>query len=127
MPALEDGTLCAYPQTFDIGARGYVQYRDGIPKSLRVAPGTNAPLIATLVNNVAFVFEGGPVCAENINWWYVRISGREDVAGWIAEGSPGVGYWLRQSNPYEYASPLQTPDGFADEEFFPTPDLSSSP
>ncbi|MGB1286565.1 MAG: hypothetical protein ACPG7F_08535 [Aggregatilineales bacterium] len=123
LPSLADGTLCANPQSYNIGVRGFVRYNDGIPKSLRVAPNDAAPLIATLVNNVGFVFEGGPVCANNLNWWFVRIQGREDVVGWVAEGSPGVGYWLRESNPYEFAAPFTpNPDIESNVNNFPTPD-----
>lgn len=100
-PSLEDGTLCAPPLRFSVGDRGYVAYRHGGPKSLRVAPSSDSTLLFSLVDGVPFVIAGGPVCRENLNWWQITVRSGAPVTGWMAEGSPGqgVGYWMRRLNP----------------------------
>ena len=94
LPSLEDGTLCANPLSFAPGDRGYVTYRSGPPKSLRAAPGTDSEFLFSLVRNVPFIIEDGPVCRENLNWWKIRVLASSPVVGWMAEGSPGIGYWI---------------------------------
>ncbi|MCA9884736.1 MAG: hypothetical protein KC708_17275 [Anaerolineae bacterium] len=103
LPSLEDGTLCAPPYSIlSIGLRGYVNYTDGMPKSLRALPGTDQTLLFTLVDGVPFIIEGGPVCVENMNWWQIRVLASTEVVGWMSEGSPGVGYWMARVNPDEF-------------------------
>ena len=92
LPSLEDGTLCAPPYgILSIGMRGYVNYTDSTPKSLRAMPGTDQTLLFTLVDGVPFIIEGGPVCVENMNWWQIRVLASAEVVGWMSEGSPGGG------------------------------------
>lgn len=79
---------CLYPLSFQIGSRGAVTYRDGVPRRLRTAPTANAPLVVELLDGIAFEVIGGPVCAESYNWWQVRIL-TTGITGWIAEGRPG--------------------------------------
>lgn len=86
-------SICAVPLRFAPGVRGYVNYRDGIPKSLRSAPSAESELVATLLDGIGFEVIGGPVCAENFNWWQIQIVSRPDVTGWIAEGGP-PNYWI---------------------------------
>lgn len=93
-PSTEDGTLCAPPLKFAQGTRGLVRYRDGTPKYLRAAPGTDGDAMFSLVNNVPFIVIGGPICRNNLNWWKIRVLASTEVIGWMAEGSPGVGYWM---------------------------------
>lgn len=102
-PSLEDGTLCADPRPFFVGMRGLVSYGEGPPKNLRIGPGEIYPILFDLVRNVPFVIEGGPVCSGNLNWWKIRVLASQPVVGWMAEGSPGVGYWMRELDPDEYA------------------------
>lgn len=102
-PSLADGTICANPLSFFEGMRGYVNYPSGdSPKALRTAPDTDAPLLFNLVENVPFFVVGGPVCSDNLNWWRIRVLTSNTVVGWIAEGSPGVGYWLSELDPAEF-------------------------
>ena len=95
LPSEEEGTLCAPPLNIGEGTRAYVGYRDDEPKSLRAAPGRDSDLLYTLVEGIAFTVIGGPVCANNLNWWEIQITTRPDVTGWLAEGGPG-NYWIRR-------------------------------
>ena len=54
------------------------------------------------MNNEPFVIEGGPVCRENLNWWRIRVLASQEVVGWMAEGSSGIGYWMRAIDPDEF-------------------------
>ncbi len=106
LPSTADGTLCGDPLPFGLGDRGWVDYRDDIPKTLRAAPGTDGLPLFTLVDGVPFIVIGGPVCRENLNWWQIQILSSRPVVGWVAEGSSGVGYWLTELDPeeeYRYA------------------------
>lgn len=103
LPSLADGTLCANPRPFSAGMRGYVDYRSGGPKSLRTAPRIDATLLFSLVDGVPFVVEDGPVCSGNLNWWKITVLASAPVTGWMAEGSPGVGYWMTELRPDQYA------------------------
>jgi hypothetical protein len=75
------------------GSRGAVTYDDGVPRRLRSAPNVRAPIIANLLDGIAFdVIEDGAVCANGYNWWHVRIL-TTGLTGWLAEGIPGD-YWF---------------------------------
>lgn len=102
-PSLEDGTVCANPLPFFVGMRGYVSYYRGQPKSLRVAPDEDSTLLFSLVRGVPFIIEGGPVCADSLNWWQIRILASREVVGWMAEGGGSAGYWMSEVDPDEYA------------------------
>lgn len=105
-PSLEDGTLCANPLPFVVGRRGFVDYPPGdSPKALRAAPSVDAPLLFNLVEEVPFVIVGGPACSNNLNWWQIQILTTNRVTGWMAEGSPGIGYWMQEVDPRENRSP----------------------
>lgn len=103
LPSTADGTLCANPLPLVVGSRALVSYNDLTPKALRSAPGKSSPLLFTLVTNVPLIIEGGPVCADNLNWWQVRVLASQEVIGWMAEGSPSVGYWIDEFDAYEFA------------------------
>lgn len=93
-PSLADGTLCADPRRFSQGQRAIVRYRSGPPKVLRAAPDDDAQALFSLVRGVPLVILDGPICADNLNWWKVHVLASDEVIGWLAEGSPGVGYWI---------------------------------
>ena len=95
---LDAQSVCAMPRDFSIGQQVRVYYREGGPKSLRAAPGVDAPLLFSLVRNMPMVIEGGPICRDDLNWWQVRVLASTPVTGWMAEGSPGVGYWIAPLN-----------------------------
>ncbi|MEM9951288.1 MAG: SH3 domain-containing protein [Chloroflexota bacterium] len=103
LPSEEAGTLCGPPLDFAIGTLGYVNSFEQRPRYLRDAPGLDSNVKFLLVDGVPFEFIGGPICADNINYWQIRVlSSTYDVDGWIAEGSRGVGYWLSPTDPDEY-------------------------
>jgi hypothetical protein len=104
LPSEEKGNLCSYPLPLKPGQRGFIYYYDGKPKSLRTAPGESSTLLFTLVHGVPFIVEeGGPVCANNMNWWKVRVLASTPVVGWVSEGSTFAGYWLATIDPNEFA------------------------
>lgn len=75
------------------GTRAAVTYRDGVPRRLRAAPGTSAAVVAELLDGIAFdVISDDSVCADNYNWWQVRVVPTGQT-GWLAEGRPG-NYWF---------------------------------
>lgn len=79
---------CIVPLSFQIGSHGAVSYHDNVPRRLRAAPSTGAPILLELLDGVAFEILAGPVCAELYNWWNVHIL-TTGISGWIAEGRPG--------------------------------------
>ncbi len=94
-PSAATGTLCAPPLDFSAGDRGYVTYADELrARYLRDAPGLNGAARYRLLRELPFVVIGGPVCADNLNWWQIETLGGDRATGWLAEGSP-VGYWMR--------------------------------
>ena len=96
--------LVARQRLLKPGQRGFIYYYDDKPKSLRAAPGENSTLLFTLVFGVPFIVEeGGPVCANNMNWWKVRVLASTPVIGWVSEGSTFAGYWLATIDPKEFA------------------------
>ncbi|MGJ3237419.1 MAG: SH3 domain-containing protein [Anaerolineae bacterium] len=103
LPSEEAGTLCGSPLDFAIGTLGYVNSFDRRARHLRNAPGLGGGILYLLVDGVPFEFIGGPVCANNLNWWQVRVRSSNPVEGWIAEGSRAGGYWLSPTDPDEYA------------------------
>jgi len=95
VPSFEDGTLCANPLSFTAGQRVNIRYNDDIPKTLRSTPGTDSPELYRLLDGVPMIILEGTVCSNNLNWWKVRVLSTEEVVGWVAEGSSGVGYWIK--------------------------------
>ncbi|MFO7321295.1 MAG: SH3 domain-containing protein [Chloroflexota bacterium] len=87
---------CAPPyRRLGIGVRAVVTYRDDRPKNLRAAPGRDAPVLNTLLKNVAVDIIGGPECRDGLNWWQIRVVGIPETVGWMAEGGTAAGgYWL---------------------------------
>lgn len=95
-PTREPGSICDFPLYLDIGDRVRVIYNDGIPKRLRSAPSTSAPILYDLIQEVPMIIIGGPVCADTYNWWQVRILASTEVTGWLAEGGPAQ-YWIAKN------------------------------
>lgn len=95
LPANLDLRVCGAPLNLPLGARAFVRYVTGDPKSLRAEPSREGQLLATLVDGVPLRIEGGPVCADELNWWRVTVLASTPITGWLAEGSAGAGYWIR--------------------------------
>lgn len=77
------------------GVRAVVTYRDTQPKNLRAAPGRDAAILNQLIEGIAVDLLTGPVCADGLNWWQVRVVGSPETVGWMAEGGTAAGgYWL---------------------------------
>lgn len=114
VPSIEDGTLCANPQEFPVGMRGHIRYFDDIPKTLRSSPGVESPQLYRLLDGVPLEILDGPICRNNLNWWKVHVLSIDEVIGWVAEGSPGVGYWIveldvQEVQPNEVIPGVNTP------------------
>lgn len=110
-----EGTTCRTPRTIATGTQGRVRYTDNLPKNLRAEPSFEGEVIFTLVRGVPLEVIGGPVCADNMNWWLVRILSRIEAIGWLAEG-PAPNYWFTVSNDVgaEFVlsiTPTPTPEG----------------
>lgn len=99
-PSLEAGNLCAPPMRgLGVGTQAYVNAaQTNVLRRIRSDPGTDAPVLYTMVDGVAFHIIAGPICANNLNWWQIQVITRPDVIGWLAEGGPGD-YWIRRFRP----------------------------
>lgn len=87
-------TACRAPLRLHAGSRAAVRYYDGVPRRLRAQPDTSAPLVAELLDGIAFdVINNDAVCSSGYNWWQVRIL-TTGLTGWLAEGLPG-NYWFQ--------------------------------
>ena len=104
-----EDSFCGAPLPFQIQQRGFVDYGDGPPKYLRDAAGLNGTAMFSLVRNVPFIIVDGPVCRNDLNWWKIRVLASNEVIGWMAEGSSGIGYWMRALDPFEYGYELPLP------------------
>lgn len=103
-PMVADGSQCNSPLPFAAGERGTVNsVHNNNPHWLRATPGLRGAPLYLLVENVPFEIVRGPVCRNRLNWWRVRVLASSPVIGWIAEGSTGVGYWLSELDPNEFA------------------------
>jgi hypothetical protein len=103
LPSTADGTLCGNPLPLPMGQRAYVHSLEQVPRNMRVAPGLESPIMFQLVDGVPFIVVGGPVCRNNLNWWQIEVLSSVPVTGWMAEGSTGLGWWISNVNPNEFA------------------------
>ncbi len=106
---VDDASFCGTPLAFQVEQRGFVDYGSGPPKYLRDAPGLNGTPMFSLVRNIPFVIVDGPVCRNELNWWKIRVLASREVIGWMAEGSSGVGYWMRALDPFEFGYRVPLP------------------
>lgn len=91
--AVAPAANCLAALRLSAGSRAAVTYSDGVPRRLRAAPSANAPVVAELLDGIAFeVTDGNSICADGYNWWQVRIL-TTGLTGWLAEGRPG-NYWF---------------------------------
>lgn len=104
-----EDSFCGDPLVFQVGQRGFVDYGAGPPKYLRDAAGLIGTPMFSLVRNVPFVIVDGPVCRNDLNWWKIRVLASTEVIGWMAEGSSGIGYWMRALDPFEFGYELPLP------------------
>ncbi len=84
---------CRAPLRLHNGTLAAVTYTDGIPRRLRSAPGSSAPVISNLIDGIEFeVINNDSVCVDGYNWWQVQLVAT-GTTGWLAEGRPG-NYWF---------------------------------
>jgi hypothetical protein len=89
----QPATACRAPLRLHSGSRAAVTYRDGVPRHLRAAPGSNAAVVTDLLDGIEFlVINNDAACVDGYNWWQVQIIAT-GTTGWLAEGLPG-NYWF---------------------------------
>ncbi len=77
-------TGCALAPRLAVGREG--KLTTNTPSRLRDAPSASGAQIGQIDPLAVFAIEDGPVCADGINWWQVRMG---NVTGWTAEGVDG--------------------------------------
>lgn len=114
LPSTAAGNVCGSPLRLAPGLNAVVN-TGGVGRAiaLRSSPGKDAPLLFSLVDNVPLIIEEGPVCADNLNWWRVSVQASTPVIGWMAEGSTGVGFWIRAVRGDEFRYDPRLPDATA--------------
>lgn len=75
----------ALPVRLMIGQMGRVLTDPPLHNLLRYGPSKDSAAFDRIEIGMTFTVLDGPVCRENIHWWYVRSY--EGVVGWTAEGS----------------------------------------
>lgn len=64
---------------------------------VRTQPNASSPYVNYYQEAVTVTIVDGPVCdGTYYNWWAVRGPGND---GWVAEGRPSTGYWMRVGDP----------------------------
>lgn len=91
-PPSSNQCLNAPPLYLAIGDQATVA--PGEPNNLRDGPSISNALIAKVYSGDLFVIIDGPVCADDLRWWRIRLmSGME---GWTADGTGNVP-WLTKN------------------------------
>lgn len=88
------------PPRLKPGDTAGVTYTPPVANRLRKNPGFRGSIITTISPGRTFYVMDGPVCADNLYWYYVNFQGRY---GWTAESDEGQ-YWLekRDATTYNY-------------------------
>lgn len=85
---------CALSARLKVGDA--VEVISGAANRLRAGPGLSYGKLAINVKpGEVWYVQGGPVCADGINWYRVAAY---DAEGWTAEGQVGAGYYLGRTN-----------------------------
>ncbi len=83
----QGGCGTAPPARLIVGGQARVTFTDGTPLRVRDAAGLAGNQVSQLPEGTSFQVIGGPVCADNYNWWQIQAG---EVYGWVAEGGDGV-------------------------------------
>jgi hypothetical protein len=84
---------CPVPLGLQIGGTAVVH--GGV--YVRTRPNASSPFVNYYQDAVTVTIVDGPVCdGTYYNWWAVRGPGND---GWVAEGRPSTGYWMRVGDP----------------------------
>ncbi|MCD4685327.1 MAG: hypothetical protein K8S97_05275 [Anaerolineae bacterium] len=62
----------------------------GLPVNVRASASAASTQVTQLAPGDTFIIIGGPVCAENLVWWNIRVGA---FTGWAGEGANGL-YWI---------------------------------
>lgn len=80
------------PPRLKAGDTAAVTYTPPVSNRLRKNPGYNGSIITMISPGRTFYVMDGPVCADNLYWYYVNFNG---TYGWTAESDAGQ-YWLEK-------------------------------
>ena len=86
------------PPRLKAGDTAGVTYTPPVANRLRKDPGYRGAIITTISPGKTFYVMDGPVCADNLYWYYVNFNGKY---GWTAESDEGQ-YWLEKRDPTSY-------------------------
>ena len=86
------------PPRLRAGDTAGVTYTPPVANRLRKDPGFRGSIITMISPGKTFYVMDGPVCADNLYWYYVNFNGRY---GWTAESDEGQ-YWLEKRDPSSY-------------------------
>jgi len=76
---------CPLPPRLAIGDEGRVLPDPPTANLIREAPDSSSRATERIEINRTYTVLDGPICADDINWWYVRSY--EGAEGWTAEGA----------------------------------------
>ena len=80
------------PPILKPGDDAAVTYTPPVANRLRNKPGLSGGVIGMLNPGALFYVMDGPVCADNLYWYYISYNGSY---GWTAESGEGQ-YWLEK-------------------------------
>lgn len=94
MPPVSKSRKCVntLPPILKPGDNAAVTYTPPVANRLRNKPGLSGGVIGMLNPGSVFYVMDGPVCADNLYWYYISFNGSY---GWTAESDEGQ-YWLEK-------------------------------
>ena len=94
MPPVSKSSKCVntLPPILKPGDNAAVTYTPPVANRLRNKPGLSGGVIGMLNPGSVFYVMDGPVCADNLYWYYISFNGSY---GWTAESDEGQ-YWLEK-------------------------------
>ncbi|MBR6088399.1 MAG: SH3 domain-containing protein, partial [Anaerolineaceae bacterium] len=93
-PSVSKSSKCVntLPPILKPGDNAAVTYTPPVANRLRNKPGLSGGVIGMLNPGSVFYVMDGPVCADNLYWYYISFNGSY---GWTAESDEGQ-YWLEK-------------------------------
>jgi hypothetical protein len=102
IPTPDASAICFAPLALNVGGRTRAQ--TGV--EVHTNPGMSSLVVTVAALGTMMDLRGGPVCADNVNWWPVRLPfNNTTITGWVAEGYPD-NYWLAAEFPAATATPF---------------------
>ena len=102
IPTPDPSAICSDPLPLDAEER--TRALTGL--EVHADPGMRSLVLTVASLGTMMDIRGGAVCADNVNWWPVRVPfNNTTVDGWVAEGYPD-NYWLSVETPAATATPF---------------------